>query len=67
VASSRAAIGGASLVRGHCALLGRAIGGLDGMLADAIGKVKTARGDRPLIAADGGSVLVPDDIPGSAR
>ena len=34
------------------------------MLADAIDRVKTSREDRPLIAVGGGSILVPDKIPG---
>jgi hypothetical protein len=34
------------------------------MLADAIDRVKTAKGDRALVAVGGGSILVPDDIPG---
>ena len=36
----------------------------DEMLADAIDRVKTAKGDRALIAVGGGSILVPDDLPG---
>jgi N-methylhydantoinase A/oxoprolinase/acetone carboxylase beta subunit len=34
------------------------------MLADAIDLVKTSREDRPLIAVGGGSILVPDALPG---
>ena len=34
------------------------------MLADAIDRVKTSREDRPLIAVGGGSILVPERIPG---
>jgi hypothetical protein len=64
VASGRAAIGDASLLNGHHALLDQAISAFDSMLADAIDRVKTARGDQPLIAVGGGSVLVPDAIPG---
>lgn len=64
VASGRASIGDASLLNGHHALLDQAISAFDSMLADAIDRVKTARGDQPLIAVGGGSVLVPDAIPG---
>jgi N-methylhydantoinase A/oxoprolinase/acetone carboxylase beta subunit len=64
VASGRAAIGDASLLNGHHTLLDQAITAFDSMLADAIDRVKTARGDQPLIAVGGGSVLVPDAIPG---
>jgi hypothetical protein len=36
----------------------------DAMLAEAIDRVKTSREDRPLIAVGGGSILVPDALPG---
>ena len=36
----------------------------DVMLAEAIDRVKTSKEDRPLIAVGGGSILVPDRIPG---
>jgi hypothetical protein len=36
----------------------------DIMLADAVDRVKTARGDRPLVVVGGGSILVPDRLPG---
>ena len=36
----------------------------DAMLAEAVDRVKTARGDRPLVVVGGGSVLVPDRLPG---
>jgi N-methylhydantoinase A/oxoprolinase/acetone carboxylase beta subunit len=45
-------------------LLERAMARADAMLADAVDRVKTARGDRPLIVVGGGSVLVPDRLPG---
>lgn len=45
-------------------LLAEALAGADVMLADAIDRVKTSREDRPMIAVGGGSVLVPDRIPG---
>src|SRR2546430_7025158 len=34
------------------------------MLAEAIDRVKTSKEDRALVAVGGGSILVPDDIPG---
>jgi N-methylhydantoinase A/oxoprolinase/acetone carboxylase beta subunit len=64
VASGRAAIGDKALLKGYSALLEQSISAFDVMLADAIDRVKTARGDRPLIAVGGGSVLIPDEIPG---
>jgi hypothetical protein len=39
----------------------------DAMLADAIDRVKTAKGDRVLVAVGGGSILVPDDLPGVSK
>jgi N-methylhydantoinase A/oxoprolinase/acetone carboxylase beta subunit len=36
----------------------------DEMLADAIDRVKTSREDRPLVAVGGGSILVPERLPG---
>ncbi|HYX80562.1 MAG TPA: hydantoinase/oxoprolinase family protein, partial [Actinomycetota bacterium] len=46
------------------AMLGEALERSDAMLADAIDRVKTSREDRPLIAVGGGSILVPDALPG---
>jgi N-methylhydantoinase A/oxoprolinase/acetone carboxylase beta subunit len=64
VAAGRADIGDPALLRSRRPLLAAAITRFDAMLTDAIDRVKTARGDRPLIAVGGGSVLVTDDIPG---
>jgi N-methylhydantoinase A/oxoprolinase/acetone carboxylase beta subunit len=64
VAAGRASIGDRSLLRGHESLLTAAVTAFDSMLSEAIDRVKTARGDRPLIVVGGGSVLVTDDIPG---
>lgn len=64
VAAGRAQIGDrptpAASREGLLAGLDRA----DAMLADAIDRVKTTRGDRPLVVVGGGSVLVPDRLPG---
>src|SRR5712691_1384503 len=64
VATGRAALGDAGLIGGHRRLLEDAARCADAMLAEAIDRVKTAKGDRSLIAVGGGSILVPDDIPG---
>jgi N-methylhydantoinase A/oxoprolinase/acetone carboxylase beta subunit len=64
VAVRRAALGDARHIRRHRRLLESAARAADEMLADAIDRVKTAKGDRALIAVGGGSILVPDDIPG---
>ena len=45
-------------------LLTEALARSDVMLAEAIDRVKTSKEDRPLIAVGGGSILVPDRIPG---
>jgi N-methylhydantoinase A/oxoprolinase/acetone carboxylase beta subunit len=45
-------------------LLTEALARADVMLAEAIDRVKTSKEDRPLIAVGGGSILVPDRIPG---
>ena len=45
-------------------LLARALTRAETMLAEAVDRVKTSREDRPLIAVGGGSILVPDAVPG---
>ncbi len=63
VAAGRAEIGSAP-AEAHRARLLAGLERADGMLADAVDRVKTARGDRPLVVVGGGSVLVPDRLPG---
>jgi len=48
----------------HRRLLTEALARADVLLAEAIDRVKTSKEDRPLIAVGGGSILVPDRIPG---
>jgi N-methylhydantoinase A/oxoprolinase/acetone carboxylase beta subunit len=64
VASGRASLGDPGLIGRHRSLLRSAAQRADEMLADAIDRVKTAKGDRALIAVGGGSILVPDSLPG---
>jgi N-methylhydantoinase A/oxoprolinase/acetone carboxylase beta subunit len=64
VAAGRARLGDAERVGQHRGMLAAALAHADAMLADAIDRVKTSREDRPLIAVGGGSILVPDKIPG---
>ena len=70
VAAGRASLGtvplgkGPASAGGHRALLSGALAKADVMLAEAIDRVKTSRDDRPLIAVGGGSILVPDRLPG---
>jgi N-methylhydantoinase A/oxoprolinase/acetone carboxylase beta subunit len=69
VAAGRAALGsagpgGANGIGPHKRMLAEALARADVMLAEAIDRVKTSQEDRPLIAVGGGSILVPDRIPG---
>jgi N-methylhydantoinase A/oxoprolinase/acetone carboxylase beta subunit len=64
VAGGRAVIGDVAQTAGHEALLARALSVAETMLADAVDRVKTSREPRPLIAVGGGSMLVPEAIPG---
>jgi N-methylhydantoinase A/oxoprolinase/acetone carboxylase beta subunit len=64
VAAGRAKLGNAALIGSQQGLLAEALAQADVMLADAIDRMKTSREDRPLIAVGGGSILIPDRIPG---
>jgi N-methylhydantoinase A/oxoprolinase/acetone carboxylase beta subunit len=64
VATGRAALGDARLIAGHRRLLEDAAAAADIALIEAIDRIKTSKGARPLIAVGGGSILVPDDMPG---
>jgi N-methylhydantoinase A/oxoprolinase/acetone carboxylase beta subunit len=45
-------------------ILAAALHQADALVADAVDRVKLARGDQPLVAVGGGSMLVPDSLPG---
>jgi N-methylhydantoinase A/oxoprolinase/acetone carboxylase beta subunit len=64
VASGRADLGDAARTAPHREVLAAAMRRSDAMLAEAIDRVKTSREDRPLIAVGGGSILVPEELPG---
>ena len=64
VAAGRASIGDVSATKAHRELLAAALAHADALVADAVDRVKLVRGDRPLIVVGGGSVLLPDRIPG---
>jgi N-methylhydantoinase A/oxoprolinase/acetone carboxylase beta subunit len=64
VAAGRARLGDKARVAKLSRLLRAALGKSDEELADAIDRVKTARGDLTLIAVGGGSILIPDTLPG---
>jgi N-methylhydantoinase A/oxoprolinase/acetone carboxylase beta subunit len=64
VATGRATLGDPALTRPELRLLEAAVRASDTELADAIDRVKTAKGDLTLIAVGGGSILIPDELPG---
>ena len=64
VATGRARLGDPELTLPALRLLEAASRAADGELADAIDRVKTAKGDLTLIAVGGGSILIPDELPG---
>lgn len=64
VCAGRATLGNPEHAGPHRQLLARALSRADAALADAIDRMKTSSEDRPLIAVGGGSILVPDKIPG---
>jgi N-methylhydantoinase A/oxoprolinase/acetone carboxylase beta subunit len=64
VAAGRAALGDRKRTGRHRELLAGALARADQMLADAIDRMKTSKEDRALLAVGGGSILVPDRIPG---
>ena len=64
VAAGRAALGDPGRAARQRDLLARALAQADVALADAIDRMKTSRDDCSLIAVGGGSILIPDRIPG---
>jgi N-methylhydantoinase A/oxoprolinase/acetone carboxylase beta subunit len=64
VAAGRAKLGDAARTGRYRRLLADALARADTMLTDAIDRVKTSKEDRALVAVGGGSILVPDRIPG---
>jgi N-methylhydantoinase A/oxoprolinase/acetone carboxylase beta subunit len=64
VAAGRAALGDPGRLSHHRVALAEALARADVLLAEAIDRVKTSSGDVPVIAVGGGSILVPEKIPG---
>jgi hypothetical protein len=64
VAAGRATLGDVKPKGRHRRMLDEALARADVMLAEAIDRVKTSKEDRALVAVGGGSILVPDRIPG---
>lgn len=67
VASGHALLGDPALVADLDEdLVSRAWDAIQDLAAEAIDKVKTSAADRPVIAVGGGSIILPDDIPGAS-
>ena len=65
VAAGRTVLGDHSpSTNGRGPSLARALAGSDALLAGAVDRAKTQRGDAPLVVVGGGSFLVPDALPG---
>ena len=64
VGAGRALLGDPGRTSRHREMLGAALARADVMLADAIDRMKTSREDCVLVAVGGGSILIPDRIPG---
>ncbi|MFC7330697.1 hydantoinase/oxoprolinase N-terminal domain-containing protein [Marinactinospora rubrisoli] len=64
VAAGRAEIGDGPVPEHALGLLEAGLAEADQQIADAIDRIKVTRGDMPLIAVGGGSVLIPDRVPG---
>lgn len=67
VAAGRARIGDRPPPAAEAFLLREALERSDHQVVEAIDRVKVARGDMPLVAVGGGSVLLPETIPGVNR
>jgi len=66
VAAGRADLGVAARVGTSRARLLEALRRAEETVADAIDRAKTARGDSPVVLVGGGSVLLPDEVPGAS-
>ncbi|MGH2765245.1 MAG: hydantoinase/oxoprolinase N-terminal domain-containing protein [Actinomycetota bacterium] len=67
VAEGRVDVGDRRATREHRDLLASALRRADRALAEAVDRVKVSREEQPLIAVGGGSVLVPDSLPGASE
>lgn len=66
VAAGRLVLGDPVAAAPSVTLLAAALAIADERLADGVDRVKTARGNQPVIAVGGGAALVPDDLPGAS-
>jgi N-methylhydantoinase A/oxoprolinase/acetone carboxylase beta subunit len=66
VAGGRMALGSPEAAAPHAEVLRAALAVADSRIEDGVDRMKTARGDRPVIAVGGGADLVPGDLPGAS-
>jgi len=64
IAAGRASFGSSAPPAATLPLLAFALARADELVADAVDRIKLGRGERPLVVVGGGSVLVPDRLPG---
>jgi hypothetical protein len=64
VAAGRVMLGDPTGLDGRKGVLDQALLAAETMIAEAVDRVKTSREPRPLIAVGGGSILVPERVPG---
>jgi len=67
VQGGRAIIGTVQVPDEHQEVLASALNVVDSMIADAVDRMKLGKGDVPMIVVGGGSVLIPDSIPGVSK
>jgi N-methylhydantoinase A/oxoprolinase/acetone carboxylase beta subunit len=67
VQAGRARIGDLTPPEGLARLLAAAMAASDEAVTDGVDRMKVGRGDVPLIVVGGGSVLIPDSIPGVSK
>jgi N-methylhydantoinase A/oxoprolinase/acetone carboxylase beta subunit len=66
VAAGRLVLGEVGATSAVAGLLADALAVADARVAEGIDRVKTARGDQPVIAVGGGAALLPDDLAGAS-
>jgi N-methylhydantoinase A/oxoprolinase/acetone carboxylase beta subunit len=67
VQAGRATIGTMPVPAGHERALSSALDIVDSMITDAVDRMKLGKGDVALIVVGGGSVLIPESIPGVSQ
>jgi len=67
VAAGRGQIGGSPLPDSSLDLLARAMSASDDAVAEGVDRMKVGRADVPLIVVGGGSMLIPDSLPGVSK